>query len=74
MSALAAMATRHPNIGDVRGKGLMIGVAFVSDRATKVPAPELRNRVNHGFCAWPVAHRLRCQHHPFDPTADYQSI
>ncbi len=36
---------RHPSVGDVRGIGLMIGVEFVKDRKTKVPAETLCNRL-----------------------------
>jgi 4-aminobutyrate aminotransferase len=43
--ALHEIMARHPSIGDVRGIGLMIGVEFVKDRKTKVPAEGLTNRI-----------------------------
>jgi 4-aminobutyrate aminotransferase len=40
-SGMRRLADKHRCIGDVRGVGLMIGVEFVKDRATREPAPEL---------------------------------
>src|SRR5208282_826521 len=34
---LKAISERHPTIGDVRGKGFMIGTEFVHDRASRRP-------------------------------------
>jgi 4-aminobutyrate aminotransferase len=42
MDGLQAMQQTHECIGDVRGKGLMIGVEFVKDRHTKKPATDWR--------------------------------
>jgi 4-aminobutyrate aminotransferase len=40
---LRALQQKHQIIGDVRGKGLMIGIEFVRDRQTKERAIEERN-------------------------------
>jgi 4-aminobutyrate aminotransferase len=40
LDQLDAMKSRHPEIGDVRGRGLLIGIELVADRASKVPAKD----------------------------------
>jgi 4-aminobutyrate aminotransferase len=41
------LANRYPVIGDVRGKGLMIGMEFVEDRTTKKPAKKFVAELIH---------------------------
>jgi 4-aminobutyrate aminotransferase len=45
MDHLEGIKDDHPSIGDVRGKGLMIGIELVKDKETREQAPELRNEV-----------------------------
>nr|MBA3258243.1 aminotransferase class III-fold pyridoxal phosphate-dependent enzyme [Gemmatimonadales bacterium] len=41
MAGLRLLQQKYACIGDVRGRGLMIGIELVKDRATREPAPEL---------------------------------
>lgn len=45
LSGLRSLAQRFPLIGDVRGRGLMIGVELVKDRSTKQHAPQETSRM-----------------------------
>ncbi|MEO8448605.1 MAG: acetyl ornithine aminotransferase family protein [Gemmatimonadota bacterium] len=45
MAGVLHLAERFQTIGDVRGVGLMIGIEFVKDRATRQPNPELITHV-----------------------------
>jgi 4-aminobutyrate aminotransferase len=50
LDILGEMAVRHPSMGEVRGKGLMIGVEFVKDKSTRERGVEVRDSVIHnGF-------------------------
>lgn len=45
LARLQAMQQRHAVIGDVRGRGLLLGIELVTERATKAPATDLAEAV-----------------------------
>ena len=47
LDALQEIAERHPSMGDVRGKGLMIGVEFVHNKETKERGTDIRDTMVH---------------------------
>lgn len=47
LEAMRGLAAKYPMIGDVRGKGLWIGIEFVKDRTSKEPAREFVDKLLH---------------------------
>jgi 4-aminobutyrate aminotransferase len=45
MDRLLGWPKKHPMVGDVRGRGLMIGVEIVADQKSKTPAQKQRDRI-----------------------------
>jgi hypothetical protein len=64
--ALEARLSHHPHVGDIRGRGLFIGIEFVADRGTKEPfAPSLkfhqavkREAMSRGVMCYPMGGTL----------------
>ena len=50
MDQLYALQEKHPVIGDVRGKGLFVGIELVSDRTQKTPVTEQQTAAVAGHC------------------------
>ena len=44
-ASLASLAMRHESVGDVRGRGLFLGIEFVKDRMAKTPSPQIAKYV-----------------------------
>ena len=45
LERLQGWTARHPHVGNVRGRGLMIGIELVKDQASREPHPEMRQQV-----------------------------
>jgi 4-aminobutyrate aminotransferase len=45
LERLRGWVKTHPMVGEVRGRGLMIGIELVKDKATREPATALRNKI-----------------------------
>ncbi len=50
LDVLEEVRMRHPSIGEIRGRGLMIGIEFVIDQKSKKPNTVIRDRIEQlGF-------------------------
>src|SRR6185312_3050966 len=45
MQRLQGWPKQHPMVGEVRGRGLMIGIEIVEDQATRTPDAARRDRI-----------------------------
>jgi len=67
LSALRERFKNHPNVGDVRGRGLFIGVELVADRGTKTPFDPVR-KLHQAIKREALARGLLC--YPMGGTLD----
>lgn len=67
---LQASFGQHPNVGDIRGRGLFVGIEFVSDRKSKTPMPSSQ-RLSSKLKAAAFSHGLIC--YPMPGTRDGKS-
>jgi 4-aminobutyrate aminotransferase len=50
LDPLEEIRARHTSMGDVRGKGLMIGMEFVKEKSSKEPNEAIRDMIEkYGF-------------------------
>ena len=45
LERLHTWVARYPNVGDVRGRGLMIGIELVKDQKSRTPVGPMRDRI-----------------------------
>ena len=45
LQRLRAWVAKHPNVGDVRGRGLMIGIEIVKDQKSRTPVGPMRDKI-----------------------------
>jgi 4-aminobutyrate aminotransferase len=45
MERMGAWVTKHPTVGEVRGRGLMIGVEIVKDQESRQPVSAMRDKI-----------------------------
>ncbi len=45
LSRLRPWVAKHPTVGDVRGRGLMIGIEIVKDQKSRTPAGPMRDKI-----------------------------